>query len=102
LEKNMSGNNRRNAPDGLRMALRTVRAGVCGLLGITALALMPLVARAQTVDEVITKNIQAHGGLEKIRAMNTLRNSGKINFGSIRATLLQENKRSRDAKIRSS
>ena len=89
----MSGNNRRNAPDGLRMALRTVRAGVCGLLGITALALMPLVARAQTVDEVITKNIQAHGGLEKIRAMNTLRNSGKINFGSIRATLLQENKR---------
>jgi len=64
------------------------------LLAMTAAAvLMPFAARAQSVDEVIAKNVQAHGGLEKIRAMTTLRNAGKINFGAIRATLLQENKR---------
>ena len=63
------------------------------ILLLIASALAPRSAPAQTVDEVIAKNIQAHGGLDKIRAMNTLRNSGKINFGSIRATLLQENKR---------
>jgi Outer membrane lipoprotein-sorting protein len=56
-------------------------------------ALAPLPVRAQTVDEVIAKNVQAHGGIEKIKAMNSLRNTGKINFGAIRATLLQENKR---------
>jgi hypothetical protein len=66
----------------------------CAALVFTGvLALAPLAVRAQTVDEVIAKNIQAHGGIEKIKAMNTLRNTGKINFGAIRATLLQENKR---------
>jgi hypothetical protein len=63
------------------------------LLAFVAMTFGPLALRAQTVDEVIAKNIQAHGGLEKLKAMNTLRNSGKISFGAIRATLLQENKR---------
>jgi len=34
-------------------------------------------------DEVIAKNIQAHGGLEKIKAVNTLRNSAKAEFRSV-------------------
>jgi hypothetical protein len=67
------------------------RVLLCG--AAIALALAPVGLRAQTVDEVIAKNIQAHGGMEKIQAMNTLRNTGKISFGPIRATLLQENKR---------
>jgi outer membrane lipoprotein-sorting protein len=38
-------------------------------------------ARAVTVDELIAKNIKARGGLEKIRAIQTLRTSGKIFAG---------------------
>ena len=41
-------------------------------------AATPSAAPAQTVDEVIAKNIQAHGGMEKIKAVNTLRNSAKL------------------------
>jgi hypothetical protein len=61
----------------------TLLAGVIGPLG----------AAAQTVDEVIAKNIQAHGGLEKLKAVRTIRITGKFSQGSFRAGFLQENKR---------
>lgn len=48
---------------------------------------------AQTVDEIIAKNIQARGGLEKIKAVKSLRMTAKINQGGFRATVLQENLR---------
>src|SRR5277367_6604170 len=60
---------------------------------LAALTLTSLVASAQTVDEVIAKNIQAHGGMEKIKGVNTLRNVSKLSFGPFRAMFLQENKR---------
>jgi Outer membrane lipoprotein-sorting protein len=60
---------------------------------LAALGLTPVMAQAQTVDEVIAKNIEAHGGLGKIKAVNTLRNTAKLSFGSFRATFVQENKR---------
>lgn len=53
----------------------------------------PLSTSAQTVDEVIAKNIQAHGGLEKVKAVRTIRITGKFSQGSFRAGFLQENKR---------
>jgi outer membrane lipoprotein-sorting protein len=37
-------------------------------------------AMALTLDELIAKNIKARGGLEKIRAIHTLRSSGKLLF----------------------
>ena len=48
---------------------------------------------AQTVDEVISKNIQAHGGLEKLKSVRSIRATAKINQGSFRAEFRQENKR---------
>jgi outer membrane lipoprotein-sorting protein len=48
---------------------------------------------AETVDEVIAKNIQAHGGLEKVKAVKTVRLTGKFSQGSFRAAFSQENKR---------
>lgn len=36
---------------------------------------------ALTVDELIAKNIEARGGLEKLRAIHSLRATGKIRFG---------------------
>jgi hypothetical protein len=50
-------------------------------------------AAGQTVDEVIAKNIQAHGGAEKLKAVRSLRTSAKFSQGSFRADLRQENKR---------
>src|SRR4029077_20771536 len=51
------------------------------------------VARAQTVDEVIAKNIQAHGGIEKLKSVNTARTKAKFTQGSFRAEVIEENKR---------
>jgi hypothetical protein len=35
-------------------------------------------ASAQTVDELIKKNVEARGGLEKLKAVKSLRLTGKI------------------------
>lgn len=51
------------------------------------------VASAQTVDQVIAKNIQARGGLEKLKAIKSLRTTVKFSDGSFRAEFRQENKR---------
>jgi hypothetical protein len=50
-------------------------------------------AGAQTVDEIIAKNIQARGGLDRLKAVKTIRMTAKINQGGFRATVLQENQR---------
>jgi outer membrane lipoprotein-sorting protein len=50
-------------------------------------------ASAQTVDEVIAKNIQAHGGAEKLKSVRSLRTTAKFSQGSFRADFRQENKR---------
>src|SRR5579863_1654951 len=48
---------------------------------------------AQTLDEIIAKNIQARGGVEKLKAIKTVRISGKVNQGDFRAAFVQENRR---------
>jgi len=48
---------------------------------------------AQSVDEIIAKNIQARGGLEKLKAVRSLRTTVKFSDGSFRAEFRQENKR---------
>ena len=63
-----------------------------------ALALVCAAARAQTVDEIIAKNVEARGGLEKLRAIKTLRMTAKFSNGGFRADFVQENKR--DDKVR--
>ena len=59
---------------------------------LAALVLAPL-ASAQTVDEIIARNIQAHGGMEKLKSVSTIRQTAKLNAGSFRAEMLQEGKR---------
>lgn len=48
---------------------------------------------AQTAEELVAKNIAAKGGLEKIKAIQTVRMSGTQDNGGFRATVAQENKR---------
>jgi outer membrane lipoprotein-sorting protein len=50
-------------------------------------------ADAITAEELIAKNIQAKGGLEKIKAIQTVRLTGSIRFGSIDAIFAQMSKR---------
>lgn len=61
------------------------------LLG--AALIFSVAANAQTVDEIIAKNIQARGGIDKLKAVKTVRMTGKINEGGFRANVVQENRR---------
>jgi hypothetical protein len=63
----------------------TVLFGVC-CLGIFSYS--------QTADELIAKNIQARGGMEKIKAIKTMRVTGKFEGGGgFTASVGQENQR---------
>jgi hypothetical protein len=49
---------------------------------------------AQTADELINKNIQAHGGAEKLKAIKSLKMSGKMSMqGGMEAPFVFEKKR---------
>src|SRR5258708_10123679 len=58
-----------------------------------AVTLFSFIASEQTGDEVISKNIQAHGGLEKLKSVRSIRATAKISQGSFRPAFRQENKR---------
>ncbi len=50
--------------------------------------------QAQTADELVEKNIQAKGGIEKIKAIKSVRISGKLTLGGgFTAASIQENQR---------
>lgn len=48
---------------------------------------------AQTADELIAKNIESRGGIEKMKAIKTLRMTAKFNADGLTATVGQENER---------
>ena len=62
-------------------------------IALAIVSLGPLIAHAQTVDEIITKNAQARGGLEQLRSIKTLRMTARFSEGNFRAIYIQENKR---------
>jgi outer membrane lipoprotein-sorting protein len=63
------------------------------LLILAAMVLLPAAICAQTVDEIIAKNIQAHGGMEKLKSVQARRQSAKFSAGSFKADVRQVNKR---------
>jgi outer membrane lipoprotein-sorting protein len=60
---------------------------------VLGLACLAASAWPQTADELVAKNIQAKGGLEKIQAIKTLRMKGRLNQGGFTAVVGQELKR---------
>jgi hypothetical protein len=55
---------------------------------------LSLTASAQTADELVQKNIEAKGGMEKMKAIKTVRLTGKLDGGGgFTAVVGQENKR---------
>jgi hypothetical protein len=75
-------------------------SAIASCLLLLALPLTFFAARVsgQTVDEIVAKNIQAHGGAEKLKSVRSLRTTAKFSQGSFRADVRQENKR--DDKVR--
>jgi len=63
------------------------------LVLILAVFCFNLSASSQTADELVNKNIEAKGGMDKIKAAKTRRMSGKLIGGGIVATTGQENTR---------
>jgi outer membrane lipoprotein-sorting protein len=53
----------------------------------------PVALRAQSVDEIIAKNVAARGGLEKLRSIKTIKMTARFSQGGFRAQYIQENKR---------
>jgi hypothetical protein len=60
---------------------------------LAAMAFFSFAADAQSLDEVIAKNVQAHGGADKLKSVRSLRTTAKFSQGSFRADFRQENKR---------
>jgi hypothetical protein len=68
-----------------------MRHAVIVLIAVCCLATISL---SQTADELIAKNIQARGGMEKIKGIRTLRMRGKFEGGGgFTAAVTQENQR---------
>jgi hypothetical protein len=58
------------------------------------------IAFAQTVDELINKNIEAHGGVEKLKSINSIKMSGKMSMaGGMEAPFTFQKKRPDKIKI---
>jgi hypothetical protein len=78
-------------PQHPRVALKLVLRFFLPVLIAVTFSSFP--ANAQTVDEIIAKNAQAHGGADKLKAIKSLRITTKFSQGSFRADGRQENKR---------
>jgi hypothetical protein len=64
-----------------------IAVGCCGVFSSS-------LSYAQTADELIAKNIQARGGMEKMKAIHTIRMTGKFEGGGgFTASVGQENQR---------
>lgn len=70
------------------------------LAGLVAGAVLAAPALAQTVDELIAKANEARGGLDKLKAVQSLRMKGKMTMGpGIEAPVTVEMKRPRNARM---
>jgi hypothetical protein len=63
------------------------------LPGLLAGAVLAAPASAQTVDEVIAKSLEARGGLDRLRAVQSIRVTGRMSMGSKDASMVVERKR---------
>lgn len=60
---------------------------------IPAFLLLSLALHAQTVDEIIAKNLAAKGGVAKLRSINTIRITANFQAGGMQAEFVQIEKR---------
>jgi outer membrane lipoprotein-sorting protein len=68
------------------------------VLTLSTILLFAVLGSAQTVDEIIAKNIEAKGGMAKLKAIQTLKLTGMADMGGMQAGFVRIAKR--PAKIR--
>jgi outer membrane lipoprotein-sorting protein len=83
-----SGRPRGGRPRSRRIAPRTITAALLG----TSL-LLASTARAQTVDDVVRRYVEARGGLARLHAVQTLRLTGTLELPGVSAPYVLELKR---------
>jgi len=61
---------------------------------LAAVSCLGVLAYGQSAEDLVNKNIQAKGGIEKIKAIQSIRITGKLSAGGgLAAALVQENQR---------
>jgi hypothetical protein len=61
---------------------------------LAAFSCLSVLGRSQTAEDLVNKNIEAKGGVEKIKALHSIRMTGKLNGeGGFTASMGQENLR---------
>ena len=63
------------------------------VLSLCAAALLAVSASAQTADELIDKNIKAKGGADKLKALQSMKFTGKMKMGPMEAPFIVMKKR---------
>jgi len=63
------------------------------LLGLVLTALVAAPGVAQTMDEIVERSLKARGGVDKLRAVKTLRITGRMAMGGLEAPVTLEFKR---------
>ena len=69
------------------------------LMGFFLMVLLAPLASAQTVDELVSKNIAAKGGLAKVRALQTIKMTGKMTMGPMEAPFTMMSKRPKQTRL---
>ncbi len=74
---------------------RTTRTALLGMTatGVTAALLMATTVRAQTVDDVVRRYLNARGGIEKLHSVQSLRLGGTMELPGVSAPFVLELKR---------
>lgn len=57
------------------------------LFAVVVITALPVLAAAQTAEELVAKNLQARGGIDKIKAIKSVRMTGKLQQGSFTAEI---------------
>src|SRR5580698_6458943 len=60
---------------------------------LAAVSCLSVLAYGQTAEELVNKNIQAKGGIEKIKAIKSMRMTGKLKGGGFTGVTGQDNLR---------
>jgi len=63
------------------------------LILLATAILLPIGSRAQTLDEVVARWVQAQGGMDKLKSVQTRRITMKLHAGSFEASIVEINKR---------
>lgn len=71
------------------MIRRLAAAGV----GVAALLFLSISASAQTVDELVAKNLEAKGGLARLRTVQTVKQTSQLSMQGMQASLTIYGKR---------